>query len=84
MQLSVTPREEGTLEVIGVRWKLLGSIVGFHDFDFNHVKKNTLKGKRKGKRSTNENLKFLVIKVFATILPCFHYSYFNCSYNLKD
>lgn len=76
MQLSVTPREEGTLEVIGVRWKLLGSIVGFHDFDFNHAKKNTLKGKRKGKRSTKENLKFLVIKVFASILPCFHYSYF--------
>ncbi|XP_028777528.1 trafficking protein particle complex subunit 8 isoform X2 [Neltuma alba] len=72
VQLSVTPREEGTLEVLGVRWKLLGSIVGFHDFDFNHVKKNGLKGKRKGKRSANENLKFLVIKSIPKLQGSIH------------
>ncbi|KAI9126871.1 hypothetical protein K1719_002467 [Acacia pycnantha] len=46
--------------------------IGFHDFDFNHVKKNTLKGKRKGKRSTNENLKFLVIKSIPELQGSIH------------
>lgn len=77
MQLSVTPREEGDLEILGVRWKLSGSIVGFHNFEFSHVKKNVGKGRRKGKRPPNENFKFFVIKVFDIILPFFHYSCSN-------
>lgn len=71
MQLSVTPREEGILEILGVRWKFSGSIVGFHNFEFCHLKKNTGKERRKGKGLPNENFKFLVIKVFVTILHFF-------------
>ncbi|KAI4348871.1 hypothetical protein L6164_009540 [Bauhinia variegata] len=61
VQLSVTPRAEGTLEILGVRWKLSGTIVGFHNFEFSH-QKNVVKGRRKSKRSPNQNLKFMVIK----------------------
>ncbi|KAF7818861.1 trafficking protein particle complex subunit 8 [Senna tora] len=72
VQLSVTPRDEGTLEILGVRWKLSGTIVGFHNFEFSHVKKNTAKGRRKGKRSPNENFKFLVTKSIPKLQGSIH------------
>ncbi|XP_045795851.1 trafficking protein particle complex subunit 8 [Trifolium pratense] len=62
VQLSVTPKEVGTLEILGVRWKLSGAIVGFHNFELSHPKKNIVKGRRKAKQSPNEKFKFMVIK----------------------
>ncbi|KAE9621728.1 hypothetical protein Lal_00032713 [Lupinus albus] len=61
VQLSVTPRVEGTLEILGVRWKLSGTIVGFHKFELS-LPKNTVKARRKGKLSPNDKFKFMVIK----------------------
>ncbi|ESW34971.1 hypothetical protein PHAVU_001G196200 [Phaseolus vulgaris] len=60
IELSVTPKEEGTLEIIGVRWKLSGTIVGFYNFELGQPKKN-IKG-RKTKDLPNEKFKFMVIK----------------------
>ncbi|KAJ7942954.1 Trafficking protein particle complex subunit 8 [Quillaja saponaria] len=65
--LTVKPRVEGTLQIVGVRWKLSGSVVGFHNFQSNYVKKNVVKGSRKAKLSPNDNLKFMVIKVYAPL-----------------
>lgn len=69
VQLTVTPRIEGILKVVGVRWNLSDSMVGFHNFESNLVKKKIAKGRRKAKHSPSDNLKFLVIKVHA--LSCF-------------
>ncbi|KAG5628655.1 hypothetical protein H5410_000372 [Solanum commersonii] len=62
VQLTVTPRAEGTLKIVGIRWKLSGSLGGFCTFDSDLVRKKVMKGNRKSKRSTFDNLKFLVIK----------------------
>ncbi|CAN4113940.1 unnamed protein product [Withania somnifera] len=62
VQLTVTPREEGTLNIVGIRWKLSGSLAGFCTFASDLVRKKVMKGKWKSKRSTIDNLKFLVIK----------------------
>jgi hypothetical protein len=64
----VTPKEVGTLEILGVRWKLSGTIVGFHNFELSHPKKNIVKGRRKAKQSPNEKFKFMVIKVCSSLL----------------
>ena len=64
----ITPRVEGTLQILGVRWKLSGTIVGFHNFELCHPKK-IIKGRRKTKHMPNEKFKFMVIKVDALILP---------------
>ncbi|KAE9585345.1 putative tetratricopeptide-like helical domain, TRAPP II complex, Trs120, TRAPP III complex, Trs85 [Lupinus albus] len=61
VQLSVTPIVEGTLEILGVRWKLSGTIVGFHKFDLS-LPKNIVKSRRKRKHSPNDKFKFMVIK----------------------
>jgi hypothetical protein len=65
VQLTVTPKVEGILQIVGVRWKLSGSVVGLHNFDSNHMKKKNTKGRRKAKHSPCDNLKFIVIKVHA-------------------
>ncbi|MED6134529.1 hypothetical protein PIB30_037742 [Stylosanthes scabra] len=62
VQLSVTPSVEGTLSILGVRWKLSGAIIGFHDFESSHPKKNIVKGRRKTNYSPNDMFKFMVIK----------------------
>ncbi|KAJ8565224.1 hypothetical protein K7X08_007800 [Anisodus acutangulus] len=62
VQLTVTPIAEGTLKIVGIRWKLSGSLAGFCTFDSDLVRKKVVKGNRKAKRSTIDNLKFLVIK----------------------
>ncbi|KAK7396773.1 hypothetical protein VNO78_17931 [Psophocarpus tetragonolobus] len=62
IQLSVTPRAEGTLEILGVRWKLSGTIVGFHNFELGQPKKNIINGRRKTEHLPNEKFKFMVIK----------------------
>ena len=63
VQLTVTPRIEGILKVVGVRWKLSDCMVGFHNFESNIVKKEIAKGRRKAKHSPSDNMTFLVIKV---------------------
>lgn len=61
VQLTVTPRVEGTLKIVGVKWKLSSSVVGFHNFVTSSVKK-IQKGRKKNKPSPADNLKFVVVK----------------------
>ncbi|KAG7958379.1 hypothetical protein I3843_10G018400 [Carya illinoinensis] len=61
VQLMVTPKVEGILQISGVRWKLSGSVVGLHKFDSN-MKNKIMKGRRKAKHSPCDDLKFIVIK----------------------
>ena len=63
VQLTVTPKVEGTLKLVGVRWKLSGSVIGICNFQSDIVRKKVAKGKRKPKKSLKDNLEFLVIKV---------------------
>ncbi|XP_015900436.3 uncharacterized protein LOC107433641 isoform X1 [Ziziphus jujuba] len=62
VQLTVTPRVEGVLQIVGIRWKLSGSVVGFYNFEPNSMKKKSAKGRRRAIHSPSDNLKFLVIK----------------------
>lgn len=62
VHLKVTPRVEGVLKIVGVKWKLSGSVVGFHNFELDLVKKKVPKGRKKTKQFPSNNLKFLVIK----------------------
>ncbi|XP_024443484.1 uncharacterized protein LOC7469943 isoform X3 [Populus trichocarpa] len=62
VQLTVTPKVEGILKIVGVRWKLSGSVVGFYSFGSNYVKKKIAKGRRKAKQSPGNYLKFIVIQ----------------------
>ncbi|XP_012074301.1 trafficking protein particle complex subunit 8 isoform X2 [Jatropha curcas] len=63
VQLTVTPRVEGNLNIVGIRWKLSGSVVGYYNLEANLVKrKNNAKGRRKAKHSLSHDLKFIVIK----------------------
>ncbi|KAM7505064.1 hypothetical protein LguiB_003968 [Lonicera macranthoides] len=61
-QLTVTPKEEGALKIVGVRWKLSGSVVGFHNFEQDLVKKRVSNVRRPKQSGSSSNLKFLVIK----------------------
>lgn len=63
MQLTVTPKIEGILQVVGIRWKLSDSVMGFHNFINVQGQKNIAKGRQKAKYSLADNLKFMVIKV---------------------
>ncbi|KAJ1379074.1 trafficking protein particle complex subunit 8-like protein [Sesbania bispinosa] len=72
VQLSVTPKAVGTLEILGVRWKLSGTIVGFHNFELSHPKKNIIKGRRKAKHSPIEKFKFMVIKSIPKLQGSIH------------
>ncbi|KAF6154925.1 hypothetical protein GIB67_018362 [Kingdonia uniflora] len=72
VQLSVTPKVEGILQIVGVRWKLSGSVVGFYNFDSNLVKKKTHK-RRNGTTETPSNgLNFTVIKSLPKLEGCIH------------
>ncbi|XP_073261394.1 uncharacterized protein [Populus alba] len=62
VQLTVTPKVEGILKIVGVRWKLSGSVVGFYSFGSNYVKKKIAKGRRKAKQSPSNYLEFIVIQ----------------------
>ncbi|KAI4310617.1 hypothetical protein MLD38_035584 [Melastoma candidum] len=61
VQLIVTPMVEGVLKIMGVKWKLYDSVVGFHNFITSTTIKNA-KRKRRLKRSPVDNLKFVVVK----------------------
>lgn len=63
VQLAVTPKVEGILEIVGIRWKLSGSVTGFHNFYTDLAKKKVMKGRRKVRRSPSNSMKFLVIAV---------------------
>ncbi|KAJ8426195.1 hypothetical protein Cgig2_008912 [Carnegiea gigantea] len=58
VQLTVTPKVEGMLKLVGVRWKLSGSVVGFQTFDSGQVKKRNAR-RAKPKQSHGNELKFL-------------------------
>ncbi|XP_024028403.1 trafficking protein particle complex subunit 8 isoform X3 [Morus notabilis] len=62
VQLTVTPRIEGILQIVGVRWNLSSAVVGFHNFESNPRRKKSAKGRQRGNRSLSDNLKFVVIK----------------------
>ncbi|XWS43332.1 hypothetical protein CRYUN_Cryun16bG0094000 [Craigia yunnanensis] len=62
VQLTITPRVEGILKIVGVKWKLSSSVVGFNNFESNSVNKRVAKGRRKAKHSPSNDLKFIVIK----------------------
>ncbi|XP_077245173.1 tetratricopeptide repeat (TPR)-like superfamily protein isoform X2 [Tasmannia lanceolata] len=62
VQLNVTPKVEGFLNIVGVRWTLSGSVVGYQNFDSDLSKKKHIKGRRKVTHSSSQNLKFVVIK----------------------
>ncbi|MFQ6635798.1 hypothetical protein Gotur_011080 [Gossypium turneri] len=61
VQLTVTPRIEGILKIVGVKWKLSSAVVGLCNFEFNPVNKRVGRGRRK-QHSPCSDLKFLVIK----------------------
>ncbi|KAK6942524.1 TRAPP III complex, Trs85, partial [Dillenia turbinata] len=62
VQLTVTPKVEGILNIIGVRWKFLGAVVGVYKFEPKVVKKKVAKRRRKSERSLNDNLKLFETK----------------------
>ncbi|XAR64788.1 hypothetical protein NMG60_11008624 [Bertholletia excelsa] len=73
VHLTVTPRLEGKLKIVGVRWKLSGSVSGYYHFDFDSVKKKAAKKSRKAKRLTADNLEFLVIKSLPKLEGSIHH-----------
>ncbi|XP_051131915.1 uncharacterized protein LOC127251976 isoform X2 [Andrographis paniculata] len=72
VQLTVTPKAEGTLEVVGVRWKLSNSVIGIHNFSPDAMKKKFPKGKKKAKQSGKDKLQFLVIKSLPRLEGAIH------------
>ncbi|KAH0931612.1 hypothetical protein HID58_008729 [Brassica napus] len=68
VRLTVTPSEEGILKIVGVRWRLSGSVVGVHYFQSAPGKAKTNKGRRKNKLTPTDALKFLVIKSLPRLL----------------
>ncbi|KAF8397986.1 hypothetical protein HHK36_016912 [Tetracentron sinense] len=73
VQLMVTPKVEGILKIVGLRWKLSDSVVGYHDFDSNLVKKKIMKGRRKATQSSSNNLDFIVIKSLPKLEGLIHH-----------
>ena len=69
VQLMVTPKVEGILNIVGIRWKLSGSVVGLYKFESNLVKKKIARGRRKANYSPGNDLKFIVIKVHSSCAP---------------
>ncbi|XP_047330044.1 trafficking protein particle complex subunit 8 isoform X2 [Impatiens glandulifera] len=61
-ELTVTPKVRGTLKVIGVRWKLSGSVVGYYNLENELARKKPKKRRGKSGQATGNNLEFLVIK----------------------
>lgn len=72
VKLTVTPREEGILKIVGVKWKLSGSVSGCYNFITSPLKKMATK-KRKQERSSTGNLKFVVIKVQVPFVLLLHF-----------
>ncbi|KAG2333814.1 hypothetical protein Bca52824_004994 [Brassica carinata] len=73
VRLTVTPSEEGILKIVGVRWRLSGSVVGVHYFQSTPGKAKTNKGRRKNKLTPTDALKFLVIKSLPRLEGSIHH-----------
>ncbi|CAM9004044.1 unnamed protein product [Rhodiola kirilowii] len=58
----VTPNVEGILKLVGLRWKLSGSVIGLCNFESSVLKKKIHRGRRKPQGPPKDNLKFIVIK----------------------
>ncbi|KAL6638002.1 hypothetical protein ACP70R_025574 [Stipagrostis hirtigluma subsp. patula] len=67
VQLDVTPKVEGVLKLVGIRWTLSDSVVGYQYFESDSRKKNK-KGKRGRRRSLNNTL--IVIKGLPKLTGC--------------
>lgn len=67
VQLTVTPKVEGSLRIVGIKWKLC-SVVGYYNLESHLRNKKTARGRRKAKHSPGNDLKFVVIKVQANNL----------------
>jgi len=63
VQLDVTPKVEGILKLVGIRWTLSNSVVGYQYFEFGAQKKNK-KGKRGRRRSFNNSLVVIKVRIF--------------------
>ncbi|KAK9156892.1 hypothetical protein Scep_003466 [Stephania cephalantha] len=73
IQFVVTPKVEGILNIVGVRWKLSDSVIGYHSFDTTVLKKKTVKGRRRGGQYAKSPLKFTVIKSLPKLECCIHH-----------
>uniref|UniRef100_A0A7N0ULV5 Trafficking protein particle complex subunit 8 n=1 Tax=Kalanchoe fedtschenkoi TaxID=63787 RepID=A0A7N0ULV5_KALFE len=62
VRLTVTPNVEGILKLVGLRWKLCGSVTGFCNFESSPETKKIHRGRRKPRGSPKDNLRFVVIK----------------------
>lgn len=51
------------LKIVGVRWKLSGSVGGLFKFETDLVKMKAAKKRRKSKKTPTNNLEFVIIKV---------------------
>lgn len=71
IQLDVTPKAEGVLKILGVRWKLSKLVVGYHYFEPNAMKKHK-KGKQVARNSPGRILSFIVIKGLPKLEGCIH------------
>lgn len=60
--LVVTPILEGTLQIVGVRWKLSGLVGGLFKFETSLVKAKATKKRAKTKQTEGNNLEFVIIK----------------------
>ncbi|KAF6144793.1 hypothetical protein GIB67_016867 [Kingdonia uniflora] len=72
VQLTVAPKVEGILKIVGVRWKLSGSVVGFFNFDSNLVKNKTRKRRKRTMQAAGNGLNFTVIKSLPKLEGCIH------------
>ncbi|KAK8963015.1 hypothetical protein KSP40_PGU012905 [Platanthera guangdongensis] len=69
VMLEATPRIEGVLKILGVRWKLSDLVVGYHYFEPN-TKKKQKRGKRVAMNSSGIILSFIVIKGLPKLEGC--------------
>lgn len=69
--LDTTPRIEGVLEILGVKWKLSGFVVGYHYFESNTKKKHK-KGRQAAMNFSGRILSFIVIKGLPKLEGCIH------------
>ncbi|EPS62342.1 hypothetical protein M569_12447, partial [Genlisea aurea] len=62
VRLTVTPRVEGHLKLVGVRWRLSDSVVGIYEFNSEQLRMKPPNSKRKTKPPVKDDTQFLVIK----------------------
>ncbi|XP_039130030.1 trafficking protein particle complex subunit 8 isoform X3 [Dioscorea cayenensis subsp. rotundata] len=69
VQLDITPKIEGVLKIIGVQWRLSGSVTGYRYFGVD-AKKKYKQGTRVSRQSPSNNLNFVVIKGLPKLEGC--------------